>query len=90
MEHPDLAQFAALVAAAGAALMLAGRGRVMVLGGLGLLGAAEVGLLASRSDTAAFDRLASGSGRRAGGVRAAWCWRRRPRCWCGGPAGCPW
>ncbi len=63
MEHPDLAQFAALVAAAGAALMLAGRGRLMVLGGLGMLGLAEVGLLASRSDTAAgFDRLASASG----------------------------
>ncbi|HYI38013.1 MAG TPA: O-antigen ligase family protein [Thermoleophilaceae bacterium] len=62
MEHPDLAQFAALVAAAGALLMLAGRGRAMVLGGLGLLGAAEAGLLASRSDTDVFDRLASASG----------------------------
>ena len=35
MEHPDLAQFAAVVAAAGAVLLLAGRGRVQVLGGLG-------------------------------------------------------
>ncbi|HEX5910278.1 MAG TPA: O-antigen ligase family protein [Thermoleophilaceae bacterium] len=62
MEHPDLAQLAGVVAAAGVILMLAGRGRLMVLGGLGLLGAAEAGLLASRSDTASFDRLASASG----------------------------
>ncbi len=62
MEHPDLAQIAAVVAAAGAVLMLAGRGRLMVLGGLGLLGAAEAGLLASRSGTTALDRLTSASG----------------------------
>ncbi len=62
MAHPDLAQLAGVVAAAGVVLMLAGRGRLMVLGGLGLLGAAEAGLLASRSDTASFDRLASASG----------------------------
>ena len=34
LEHPDLAQLAAVVAAAGAVLLLAGRGRVQVLGGL--------------------------------------------------------
>ena len=49
VEHPDLAQFAAVVAAAGAVLLLAGRGRVQVLAGLALLGAGELLLAVSRS-----------------------------------------
>ena len=88
MAHPDLAHLAAVLAAAGAVLMLAGRGRLMVLGGLVLLGAAEAGLLASRSDTAALDRLTSASGAAAGGASACWSWPPRPPCWCAGRAGC--
>ena len=37
VEHPDLAQIAAVVAAAGAAVLLGGRGRAAVLGGLVLV-----------------------------------------------------
>ncbi len=62
MEHPDLAQFAAVVAAAGAVLLLAGRGRVQVLGGLGLLLIAEAGLALSISGTGGVDSLGSAAG----------------------------
>ena len=62
MEHPDLAQFAAVVAAAGAVLLLAGRGRVQVLGGLGLLGGGEALLALSISGTGKLDTLTSPSG----------------------------
>ena len=59
MNDADLAQAAAVLAAAGAVLFLAGRGRVMVLGGLALLGAAQAGLVASIAD---LDRLLSPAG----------------------------
>ena len=54
MEHPDLAQLAAVVAALGTALLLAGRGRTMVLAGIALLGLGTLGLTAS---IPGFDRL---------------------------------
>ena len=38
MDHPDLANIACLLAAAGVVLLLAGRGRAMVVGGLALIG----------------------------------------------------
>jgi len=62
LEHPDLAQFAAVVAAAGAVLLLAGRGRVQVLGGLGLLAAGEALLALSISGTGKLDTLTSPAG----------------------------
>ena len=62
MEHPDLAQFAAVVAAAGAVLLLAGRGRVQVLAGLGLMGAGELMLAVSISGTDKLDTLTGASG----------------------------
>ncbi len=62
MEHPDLAQFAAVVAAAGAALLLAGRGRTAVLAALALLALGETGLAASSADLGQLDSLASPSG----------------------------
>ena len=62
MEHPDLAQFAAVVAAAGAVLLLAGRGRVQVLGGLALLGAGEGLLALSISGTGQLDTVTSPAG----------------------------
>jgi O-antigen ligase len=45
VEHPDLAQAAAVVAAAGAVLVLVARGRWPLLGGLALVAAGEAGLL---------------------------------------------
>ncbi len=66
MEHPDLAQFAAVVAAAGAVFLLAGRGRVQVLAGLGLLGSGELLLALSISGTDKLDTLTSASGAAAG------------------------
>ena len=62
MEHPDLAQFAAVLAAAGAALLLAGRGRAAMLGGLALLGLGEIGLASSSADLGRLDSLASPAG----------------------------
>ena len=62
MEHPDLAQFAAVLAAAGAALLLAGRGRAVILAALALLGLGEIGLAASSTDLGRFDTLASPAG----------------------------
>jgi len=59
VDQIDLAQPAAVLAAAGAALLLAGRGRVMVLGGLALIAAGEAGLVASISD---LGRLTSPTG----------------------------
>jgi hypothetical protein len=67
MSEAELAQVAAVLAAVGAVLFLAGRGRVMVLGGLVLLGAGEAGLLATRAD---LERLASPAGAAAGVVGA--------------------
>lgn len=62
MAHPDLAQFAALVAAAGAVVLLAGRGRALLLGGLGLIGAGEGLLALSISGTGNLDTLTSPAG----------------------------
>lgn len=62
MEHPDLAQLSAVVAAVGVALLLAGRGRAAVLGGLALLALAELGLVLSPAGAGQLDALASPSG----------------------------
>jgi putative inorganic carbon (hco3(-)) transporter len=62
VDHPDLAQIASLVAAAGVVLLLAGRGRVLVLGGLALVGLAGAGLMASTSGIDRLDTLASAPG----------------------------
>ena len=62
MEHPDLAQLAAVVAAVGAALLLAGRGRAMVLGGIALTGLGTVGLAASIPGAGELDSFASPAG----------------------------
>lgn len=62
MEHPDLVQLSALVAAAGVALLLAGRGRAMVLGGIALLGLGELGLVLAPAGFGQLDVLASGTG----------------------------
>ncbi|MEJ7750371.1 MAG: O-antigen ligase family protein [Thermoleophilaceae bacterium] len=62
MRYPDLAQLAALVAAAGAALLLAGRGKLQVVAGLMVLGGATAVLAASVSGLGQFDSLASPAG----------------------------
>ncbi|MDQ4049384.1 MAG: hypothetical protein M3131_08410, partial [Actinomycetota bacterium] len=62
MDNPDLAQPAAVLAAVGASLLLIGRGRALVLGGLALLAACEAGLAASALDLDRLDRLASPAG----------------------------
>jgi len=55
LEHPDLAQAASLVAAAGAVLVLVARERWALLGGLALVAATELGLmLASVADLGGF------------------------------------
>ncbi|CAN5691013.1 hypothetical protein BH24GEM1_BH24GEM1_31250 [soil metagenome] len=63
MTNPDLVQLAAILAAAGTALLLAGRGRITVLGGVALLAAGEAGLVGSLSG---LDRLLSPTGAAAG------------------------
>lgn len=62
MRYPDLAQFAAVVAAAGAALFLAGRGRVQVAAGLVVLGGASAGVAASANGLGRLEALASPAG----------------------------
>ncbi|CAN5158858.1 hypothetical protein BH20ACT20_BH20ACT20_00960 [soil metagenome] len=62
MEHPDLAQLAAVLAAVGAALLLAGRGRAMVLGGVALLGLGTLGLTVSTPGSGKVDALLSPAG----------------------------
>jgi hypothetical protein len=62
MDHPDLANIACLVAAAGIVLLLAGRGRPMVVGGLALIGLGGAGLIHSASGIGRLDALASGPG----------------------------
>ena len=62
MEHPDLAQIAAVVAAAGAVALLAGRGRVAVLAGLGLLALAEAALVLAPEGAGRLDALISPAG----------------------------
>jgi O-antigen ligase len=62
MDHPDLANLASLIAAAGIVLLLAGRGRAMVVGGLALIGLGGAGLVHSASGIGRLDALASGPG----------------------------
>ena len=62
MAHPELAQFAAVVAAVGAVLLLVGRGRVQLLAGLGVFAAGEGLLALSISGTGKLDTLASPAG----------------------------
>lgn len=62
MDHPDLAKIACLIAAAGVVLLLAGRGRAMVVGGLALIGLGGAGLVDSASGIGRLDALASGPG----------------------------
>lgn len=59
MEHPDLAQFAAVVAALGAVPLLAGRGRTVLLGGLVLLTVGEGLLALAISGTGKLDTVTS-------------------------------
>ncbi len=62
MEHPDLAQLAAVLAGVGSALALAGRGRVPVAGGLVMLVGATAALAASVSGLGRLDSLVSPAG----------------------------
>ncbi len=68
MDHPDLAHIACVVAAAGVALLLAGRGRAMVVGGLALIGLGGAGLVESASGIGRLDALASAPGAAAGAL----------------------
>ncbi len=68
MDHPDLANIACLIAAAGVALFLAGRGRATVVGGLFLIGLGGAGLIHSASGIGKLDTLASGPGIVAGAL----------------------
>jgi O-antigen ligase len=61
MEHPDLAQLAAVGGAVGAVLVLLARGRLALLAGLVVLGAAELGLAYSLG-TGSLDRISSATG----------------------------
>jgi putative inorganic carbon (hco3(-)) transporter len=84
VDHPDLAQIAALIAAAGVALFVAGRGRALVLGGLALIGVGGAGLVYGSSGIGRLDALASGPGVVAAALGlavlagAAWLFVRRP------------
>jgi hypothetical protein len=84
VDHPDLAQIASLVAAAGVLLFVAGRGRAMVVGGLALIGLGGAALIHSSSGIGRLDALGSGPGVAAGVLglaalgAAAWLLVRRP------------
>ena len=88
VDHPDLAQIAAVAAAAGAALLLAGRGRAMVLCGLALSALGAAGLAAAPSGLGPAGRadIARGRGGRRAGPGGAVRRRRRVR---GRPAWVP-
>jgi putative inorganic carbon (HCO3(-)) transporter len=62
VDHPDLAHIACLAAAAGAVLLLAGRGRAAVVGGLTLVALAGAGLVGSASGIGRLDAIASPAG----------------------------
>ena len=62
MEHPDLAQFSAVVAAIGALLLVAGRGRAQVLAGLLALVGAGAGLAVAVAGSDKLDTLTSAAG----------------------------
>jgi hypothetical protein len=66
LEHPDLAQAAAVVGAAGAVLVLVARSRVALLGGLALLALAEAGFGLAIVGTGGIDRLVTPAGIAAG------------------------
>jgi hypothetical protein len=57
LEHPDLAQAAAVVGAAGAVLVLLARSRAALLGGLALLALADAGFGLAIVGTSGVDRL---------------------------------
>jgi O-antigen ligase len=61
MEHPDLAQLAAVGGAVGSVLVLLARGRLVLLAGLVVLALAEAGLAYSLG-TGSFDRLSGATG----------------------------
>ncbi len=71
MDHPDLAQIAAVTAAAGAALLLAGRGRAVVICGLALSALGAAGLAAAPSGLGPLDELTSPAGAAAGALALA-------------------
>jgi O-Antigen ligase len=71
VDHPDLAHIACVVAAAGVVLLLVGRGRVPVVGGLVLIGLAGAGLIGSASGMGRVDALASAPGAAAGALGLA-------------------
>ena len=84
MDHPDLAQLASVVAAVGVVALIAGRGRVLVVGGLALIGIGGAGLIGSADGIGRLDALGSAGG---GGAAvlglvalggAAWFFVRRP------------
>ena len=74
MDNPDLAKIACVVAALGAVALLAGRGRMAIVGGLTLVGLAGAGLIGSASDIGRVDALASAPGAAAAvlGLLALW------------------
>jgi O-antigen ligase/polysaccharide polymerase Wzy-like membrane protein len=59
VEHPDLAQAAAIVGAAGAAIVLVARARLPLLAGLALLAAAELAFGVATVGSGDLDRLVS-------------------------------
>ncbi|MEX1141916.1 MAG: O-antigen ligase family protein [Thermoleophilaceae bacterium] len=71
MDNPDLSQIACVVAAAGVALLIAGRGRAMVVGGIAAIGLAGAGLIGSASGIGRLDALASVPGAAAGALGLA-------------------
>lgn len=62
MDNPDLAHIACVVAAAGVALLLAGHGRAMVVGGIVAIGVAGAGLVGSMSGLGRLDALTGAPG----------------------------
>jgi O-antigen ligase len=67
MEHADTAQLAAVAGALGSILVLLARGRLVLLAGLLVLGAAELGL-ALALESGALDKLTTGAGAAAGAL----------------------
>jgi hypothetical protein len=71
VDHPDLAHIACVVAAAGVLLLIAGRGRAMVVGGLASIALGGAGLIGSASGIGRLDALASAPGAVAGALGLA-------------------
>jgi hypothetical protein len=84
MEHAELAQIAAVGAGLGSGLVLLARGRVALLGGLGLLALAEVVLVLSLGPGGGLDKILTPAGAAAALVGAlvlggaVWVLLRRP------------